>query len=804
MRYFSHSYETDEGEVKGSKLLKNHIEGVKSKALQQFYSRIKFDYDVEEIRHLLKTIVDFHDLGKYTPYFQNYLLGKNISDKKLKQHSRFGGYTAYNLLEEDDEKKALIALYLIFHHHLQLIDLDDLAKKINRDSEWVFEKQLNSIQSAIDAISTDLGVDNLNSLLQFPDEQKVRRQAKIWVRRNQDIADYFLINYLFSLLIEADKLDASETSLYPLKEIDGRWVDQRFGEVKNLSGYQNLMDLDTNELRNYCRTEVTGHLQDDDILDQHLFTLTAPTGIGKTMTALDFSLKLKAKLRSETGYEAQVIYALPFINIIEQALDEYEITLSDEDVRILGHYQFADVFGIQNESDDETENYQQKLMTLDTWQSDIVITSFVQFFETVISNRNRLLKKFNHLAGSIIILDEVQTLRLDQMPLIGATLYYLAKFLDARIIMMTATKPKIFELAEQEILQDEDVRIEPKELLTSHQQVFELFERTAIHPLLPVLTDQEEKNTVFIEHVFDRNWDTNKSCLIVCNTVNRSIEIYDQITSYVEQQHDDNPLFYLSTNILPADRMERIQNIRQAIEEGRAPIVVATQVVEAGVDLDFDMGFRDVGPVDSIIQVAGRINRSNDDERKNAPLYIVDFEECQKVYGQLTYQQSLKALRGREVIPESDYLGIIEKYFDDVSDRSSFRDSREYFKSMKALRYDSQEPKKDHAVSAFRIIEESDMYRPVFVERDEWAIHLREKYLDKIYGDIAREEFDRKYKTDFQQHIISVPSYYVEDLGPINEFEENILVVNQEEIESYYNEETGFIRKRETESVMMF
>src|SRR5699024_10460112 len=258
-----------------------------------------------------------------------------------------------------------------------------------------------------------------------------------------------------------------------------------------------------------------------------------------------------------------------------------------DEIRVLGHYQFADIFGIQKYSDDESNNYQQRLMTLDTWQGDIVITSFVQFFETIISNRNKLLKKFNHLAGSIIILDEVQTLRLDQMPLIGATLYYLAKFMDARIIMMTATKPKIFRLAEEEILENEGESVYPKELLTSHEKVFSLFERTAIHPILNSLTNEEEKSVQFVEEVFDLRWEIGKSCLIVCNTVNRSIEIYDKIKKYLEERGTNTPIFYLSTNTIPADRMDRIKEIKKAIEQKKAPILIATQVVEAGVDLDF-------------------------------------------------------------------------------------------------------------------------------------------------------------------------------------------------------------------------
>ncbi|MDZ7691712.1 MAG: CRISPR-associated endonuclease Cas3'' [Balneolaceae bacterium] len=522
---------------KGANYYKITSRASKPKPFSSFIAESILIRSTDKLRDLLQVIIDFHDLGKYTSYFQDYLLQRDTVDHKLKQHSRFGGYAAYHFLKGKDEKTALIALYIIFHHHLQLIDIDEIAYKINSESQRVFEEQVKGLGSALEVIANELDIQNIEELLQFPDEQKIRKQARIWVRREQDISDYFLINYLFSLLIEADKLDASKTSLYPLKEIDSNWVDKRFG-APDLPGFQNLEGLSNNELRNYCRAEVVSHLQDDDILDQHLFTLTAPTGIGKTMTALDFSLKLKAKLRSEKEHEAQIIYALPFINIIEQAIDEYEITLTEKEIRILGHYQFADVFGLQQDSDDETDNYHQKLMKLDTWQSDVVITSFVQFFETVISNRNKLLKKFNHLAGSIVILDEVQTLRLDQMPLIGATLYYLARFLDARIIMMTATRAQIFELAEQEILDDEGESIESKELLSSHEQVFSLLERTAIHSLLDSLPSEDEKSVQFAEEIFEPRWQTDKSCLIVCNTVNRSIEVYEEIKNYLEERYD--------------------------------------------------------------------------------------------------------------------------------------------------------------------------------------------------------------------------------------------------------------------------
>lgn len=804
MTYFSHSQQLDDGTVKGSKLLADHIAGVSKNAQTRFYDGVQFSYSSGELRELLRKIVTYHDLGKYTSYFQNYLLQTKPIDSKLKQHAKFGGYAAYHQLHRNDGKTALAALLLIFRHHSNLIALDSVATLIESDAERVFKEQKKNLQGKLPEIENELGLTNLSEILRFPDSRQVRKACKIWVKKNQNVEDYFLINYLFSLLIEADKLDASETPLYSLTPTASDWVDKRFSKpAEDLTGFKNLSGLSNNELRNLCRAEVVSHIEADDILDQKIFTLTAPTGIGKTMTALDFSLKLKTKIREKEKRETQIIYALPFINIIEQALNEYEQTLPKEDLRILGHYQFADVFGIQSDSDEE--KYHQKLMKLDTWQGDVVITSFVQFFETLISNRNRLLKKFNHFAGGIIILDEVQTLRLDQMPLLGAVLFYLAKFLNVRVILMTATKPKIFELAEQEILKFEGEQVQPLELLTNHEKIFSLFERTSIRPLLHLLKGgKDEKSTEFVQNLFSGKWTSDQSCLIVCNTVNRSIEIRNEIEKYLNDKHFDNPVYYLSTNIIPADRLESIQQIKNSIKNYEAPILIATQVVEAGVDLDFNMGFRDLGPIDSMIQVAGRINRSNKRKQQNEPLYIVDFGECQKIYGQLTYQQASKALEGKENIPESGYLQLINQYFDDISERSSFRDSREYFKSLKSLNYDCEDPKKNFALSSFRIIEESDRYRPVYIEMDDYSELLREKYLQKITGDVSKEEFDKVYKMKFQQRIISVPKYLTDDLEPINEYEENILVVPKDLLEIYYNKKTGFIRTQQADSLMMF
>lgn len=794
MIFYSHSKEDESGNTIGSKKLDEHIAGVLDKLNRAAHNNLNFEISNDTFLQLARTVVLFHDFGKFTSYFQNYLLKRGNIDHQLKQHARIGGITAYNNLRNENNKLALVCMYLIFRHHTNLCDIIGFPEVFDNNLKQIFQKQIEDIQKYKESIETILQLREIEKHFNYPDEREIRRGYKIWSKKEPNIRDYFLINYLFSLLIEADKLDASNTQQYFFKTIDERCVDQRFGNPE-ITGKIDLKSASNNELRNFCRAEVISNLNKTNILELHIFTFTAPTGIGKTMTALDFALKLKSKIKKAKGFDAPIIYALPFINIIEQALNEYETTLPN-DVKILGHYQFADVFGKdKNESfnGSEVHNYNQKLMALDTWQSDVIITSFVQFFETLIGNRNKLLKKFNHFANAIVILDEVQTLRLDQLPLIGSVLFYLAKFLNTRIILMTATKPKIFELAQQEILSNEGENVIPVELLKNHNQIFSLFRRTKIIPLLDP-KPYEDIIPYFMNQVFLNKWEPSKSCLMVCNTVKKSIELFNAISEFLNEKGFSNPIEYLSTNIIPANRIERIEKLKKHLKNGDAPVLISTQVVEAGVDLDFDMGFRDLGPIDSIIQVAGRINRNNNPDKQHSPLYIFDFGEVGKIYGKITESQARKALSSKPGIVEEEYLSLIDRYFNDISSRSSFSRFNKIFESMKHLCYDSEDEETDRPVSSFKIIEESPFAISVFIEMDEFAQKLRKKYYEKISGALTKEEFDKKYKTAFQQRIISVPKYLTDNLEPINKFEDNLLVVNFELLNDYYNPTTGFIR----------
>lgn len=792
MSVYSHSKENKEGVKKGSKLLLEHLQGVFDKAIKANSNRIAFDQTFDT--STIKNVCWLHDFGKYTQYFQKYLLGKAV-DPKLKSHSSIGAHTAFNILK-DDPIAAIYAFYIIKSHHSNLENIDDTLiagfEKELRDEDIV-SKQIKVLNDYSDLIKK---IPQLNDdKVSFVPSKDLKKYYTKYLYKKPDIQNYFQINYLFSLLIESDKLDASDTLPHQLKPINPNAVEEnRFGKPqydKKLC----IKDLSQKDLRNYVRSEVLKTLEHQNITSQKIFTLAAPTGIGKTITALDFSLKLRQKLYEEKEVLPQIIYALPFINIIEQGLDEYRKTLPNTE--ILAHYQYADIFGSDNPTQ---KNYNQQKMSWDTWQSDIVITSFVQFFETLIGNRNKLLKKFNHLADAIVILDEVQTLALKKLPLIAASIQYCAKFLNTNFIIMTATQPRLFELAKRElnINFSESSELEPKNLLENDREVFECFNRTKIVPFI----EDKINNDEFLD-IFSEKWSSDKSCLIVVNKVSRSVELFNLLEN---AEFESKPkLFYLSTNITPTERKARIDSIGAELEK-QTCIVVSTQVVEAGVDLDFDMGFRDLGPIDSIIQVAGRINRENDEKRKGSPVYITDFGDCSKIYGFNTEIQAINALKNKSEIPEIEYKNIVEDYFENLADpeKNDFSYSKEIFKAMKNLKYgfSNHQVSKIKTVSDFKIIEESQNGISVFVEDPEnsAAFESRKAYQKLLDKNLKKAEFDQNFKKDFHQQIIAVPDYLIkaQDLKKQNEqLSENIYWVRPEEFTDYYNRNTGFIRSTE-------
>jgi len=825
MIFYSHSEKTKEGKRKPTKELKKHLEGVTKNIKRNIHPHLHFsDFLIHS--SLPEVVGLFHDLGKYTTYFQKYLLNnKENNNRSLKNHSLISAVFTFNFLQNilhSKKQLSFIVYYCIKHHHGSLLSPNRLPSasqqlfnesNLAKQTKNILQHSTTAIENLInDNFENDSGFHLSDNAFEY-NNKRIRKVANRLQHRSASIDNYFIVLYLFSLLISADKIDAGEAKTFETSSIAPDLVDKYLSTKKN-----NLLV----DIRNKAKNNIENKLNEIDITKDKLFTITAPTGIGKTLSVINFALKLKEKIQKTQYYNPQIIYCLPFINIIEQTYKVFNDLFKRQDVSLLKHHQYSDIWAMaRNEKfEDEEIELSKKLLEVEDWQADVILTTFVQLFHSIISNKNKMLKKFYRIAGSIIILDEIQNIKAEYWPIIGATLHHLAEFLNCRIIVMTATQPLIFKTADKEIFKEQNiVKFKPLLDLKETEYFFTQFDRTKIISLIE--NGNPLKNSDDFYSLFCSKWDNLKSCLIVVNTIKRSLDIFSKLKEKINNLH----IYYLSTNLIPIHRKCMIRKIKQLLVNKEKVILVSTQSVEAGVDLDFDMGFRDIGPLDSIIQVAGRINRNDREGFKNSPLYVVNFEnDAQRVYGRIIINASLKIINSnKEYFLEREYLNLIQDYYNLITkeESTSFEESRKLYDAMQKLRFTKDKYEEETTVENFKLIDDNKAhYSDVFIPITKNAANVlniyRNEYL-KCEDVNKKKQIYLKIKSAFNQYKLSVPNriinYLVNNSNGIEPLiESKLYIVNKEYIGNYddkkhnilYNYETGFCREKIEPETLIF
>ena len=343
---------------------------------------------------------------------------------------------------------------------------------------------------------------------------------------------------------------------------------------------------------------------------------------------------------------------------------------------------------------------------------------------------------------------------------------------------MTATKPLIF------------TKNDCIELLDEEWNYFKLTDlnRTKIIPKINALSIDEFFNE------FKKTYDVNKSYVVVFNTIKSSIIFFNLMKEnmIIDKKSSDEEFIYLSTNIPPFERIKRIKRIRKLIKENKKLIVVSTQLIEAGVDIDFDIAIRDIGPIDSIIQIAGRCNRNKGKE--TGEVYIFHLKDngeaySKKIYKTLMYNISLSLL-GKK-IEEKDFYNLINSYFIEVSKRKDQSESIEIIEAIKELRFKHQIVP---SISDFKLIDDRGGYVNIFVE-----LNKRAQCIWKYYIKNVKEETDFRKKQKcylrikrlFKSYIISAP---LKSTQGLQENSEKLYYVPHELRDTFYDEYTGFKR----------
>ena len=549
-----------------------------------------------------------HDFAKSTSYFQKYLKDHQKTEKAYHSFlsAIFGYYVTCKYLDKNNISESnlpLISYLSIKSHHGNLKDVYDGQNaeftKIKEIPKYV-DLQVEDLKKAYK--SGDL--DDLEKFYQkygiqisefFEEYENLKVEIKKKLKkfsRQKDIENYLLVLLFFSVLIDSDKFDASKTDKFERRKIESNIVDLYKNE--NLS--QNK-DTQINKLRNETYDLINKSVENINLDDDKIFSITLPTGSGKTLSAFSFALKLREKIEKQYNFTPRIIYSLPFLSIIDQNEKVIKNILKNADYKITSDIitRYDSTANMKYEKDENTQlDINKSEMLIEGWYSEIIITTFFQVFHTIFSNQNKSLRKLHNMANSIIILDEIQTIPVKYWQLLNQVLKKISEKYNVWFIFMSATQPAIYEENEiQPLIKDE----------TKYSNILDRVNYNFNHE--PIEIDTFKEN--ILEEIEKQK---DKNIMIVLNTIDSSQQIYKHIQ---ENLNDENTtLYYLSTNIIPKQRKKRIDEIKN--KDNTRKIIITTQLIEAGVDIDVDIIYRDFTVIDSLIQtiwISYRWNKYN-------------------------------------------------------------------------------------------------------------------------------------------------------------------------------------------------
>lgn len=698
-----------------------------------------------------------HDLGKATSYFQEWRL-KQGRKETLTQHSKlssllFWWFTQGLCLEDQQAylRLRLGGLVAILRHHGDLYEswVDTLIRLRGdaKDNSFVFrqlsaldldglilwlEKQMDYFHVPWQPFSQSPVVpQDIIDAIQQPNVIKLKMIMPEGRLGPLNDSTRFLAG--FGALLAADKIDTALEG----EKIKRIMLPSNMVTLYKHGEFGNNHDAMT-DIRQKIAKEIQACLIEHQ--QQRHFTLTAPTGTGKTLAVLEAALSLRDKLVSSAHPPPRIIYCLPFTSVIDQNHHVFSQVLQCSGVPVsqdvlLKHHHLTDAF-FRTATNCEFEADEAGQLLTETWQSEIVVTTFYQFLHTFFSGKNRNLKRCAQLTGSIVILDEVQAVPLCYWQAIRFLFIALGETLGARFILMTATRPLIYEPGKDAV-----------ELLSDHEQYFSMLTRMRIECRHQVPTSLHDFTGELCEQYTRQPVPT----LIIVNrraTVTKAFRI-------LEKKFPHTPIVALSTNLTPLDRKACIEKIQELLDDKIPVIVVATQLVEAGVDLSFPVVHRDLAPLDSIIQSAGRCNRHNDCDMGVLYLWCL-YDEAQgerawqwkKVYDSCLIEATIESLGDEMVIPENNFLELTNRYFNKCRERDL---------QIHLEKYLEQGDFKKITVE-FRLIEDGPPTLSLFVIQNKFDQELWSRYLDldDIESSLDRRKEFMQFKFPFFERVIQV------------------------------------------------
>lgn len=582
MKYVAHLQEEREQTVK------EHLEGT-AKLSGEFAKK----FGKEEWGYCCGYL---HDIGKYSVEFQHKI--RENGNEQI-DHSTAGAKVCV-------EKGGLypIMSYCIAGHHAGL-------PNYGSSQDGGFESTLMGRMKK-----------TLKDYSAYQDEIEIPKVTTVPIAygetKNPDFSLSVFIRMLYSCLVDADFLDTEAfMKKGEIKRDTGESIEILLQKLeKYVSKW--LLNKEINTV-NGRRTEILRNCLEAGQREKGLFRLTVPTGGGKTVASLAFALRHAVHNNMD-----RIIYVIPYTSIIEQNAQIFRSILGDENV-LESHC---------NVDYGDSEEWNPMKLAAENWDKPVVVTTNVQFFESLFGNKSSKCRKLHNIANSVVIFDEVQMLPADYLKPCIAMIEELVSSFGVSAVLCTATQPAL-----QPFFQS---GISAYELCPRMEEQFAFFKRTTFQNLDKISEED------LIEKLSGEY-----QALCIVNTKKKAQALYKALKG--------QGVFHLSTSMYPKHRKRVLEEVRRCLNNGERCLVLSTSLVEAGVDLDFQSVYRQLAGIDSVIQAAGRCNREGKRSPEESNVYVFRFEEQERILGQRKQIEAAKTLvsEGKDI----SALETIEEYF---------------------------------------------------------------------------------------------------------------------------------------------
>ena len=699
---------------------------------------LSYEYAVQPLKDFVRWIASIHDLGKAQPSFQLHLEDKSIRV----EHSVYGAQEAFKQL--GGGITAIIAAHCIAGHHTGLSDTG--IKGDAKEKSTLFAKLSRTYEDCSQYMDAHP--------CPCPDVAPIIMMLQRGIKPN-DTAEIteraaFITRYSYSCLCDADSIDTMRFCNngvlpdIPKADFIGclEKLESKFSSFSNETELQKARSLLQKQVFD-CADE-----------EGNVFLLNMPTGSGKTLCSIKLALQ-RAVIRNKK----RIIYISSYNAIIDQTADVFE-DIFKECAQVVRHQSTFSYDDREDDKEMDENERQSRKYACENWDGELIVSTTVQFFETVASSGRGKLRKLHNMADSIIIMDEVHTLPIDYLQPCLKAISYITTFLNSEAIFMTATMPDYRNLLYTYGSRDLVVTD-----LVKDKSMFNKFSKC----------DFRSIGTISDEQLLMR-CQRAPSCLVIVNKKKTARKLYNE-SGFINK-------FHLSTYMTAQDRASVIKNIRERLDslekeypglenvpEEKRIVCFSTSLVEAGVDFDFSEVYRELAGLDSILQSGGRCNREG--KRKEAHVFVFERNEDTRKIQDIKYDITRELLSS---FPDISDMECISEYYKRLFFSETGTLTRHAFSKYSSNPFSMNFREYDHD---FHMIEDRNI--SVFVPNDEKSRALVDKL--RTGCDVPERAL--------QQYTASVALYELSDLkdqGVISDCGTGVYCLTNPD---YYTKELG-------------